>query len=61
VFRVSTTPPGWHLAILSTLAVSHPLAAVLVRGPEFFVAHDLDRTGLLILAAGLFAGIPAAV
>jgi hypothetical protein len=54
-------PPGWHLAVLSTLAVSHPLAAVLIRGPEFFVAHDLGRSGLLLLAAGLFAGIPALV
>jgi hypothetical protein len=61
VSRLSVPPSGWHLAALASLAVSHPVAAVLVRGPEFFVAHDLDRTGLMLLAAGLFAGIPAAV
>jgi hypothetical protein len=54
-------PRGWHLAVLSTLAVSHPVAAVLVGGPEFFVAYDLDRFGLALLTAGLFAVIPGLV
>lgn len=55
------SPSGWHLAALTALAVSHPIAAVLVQGPEFLVAYDFDRTSLLLLGTGLFAALPAGV
>ncbi len=54
-------PSGWHLASLAALAISHPIAAVLVQGPEFLVAYDFDRTRLVLLGVGLFAALPAGV
>lgn len=56
------TLPALHgLAALVVLAAAHPVAQVLVNGPEFFVAHDLDRSGVVVLGAVLFGLLPASV
>jgi len=52
---------AWHVAPLAALAISWPVADVLARAPEFFVAHRLDRVGTVGLTAALFAGLPLAV
>jgi hypothetical protein len=54
------SPRAWHLAPLAALAVSHPIAEVLVRGPEFFVAHHFTRVRFLSLGFVLFGILPAA-
>ena len=58
---VLTAPSGWHLAALTVLVISHPIAAVLVQGPEFLVAYDFDRTRLVLLGVALFAALPAGI
>jgi hypothetical protein len=42
-----------HLTVLSSLAVAQPLLDLLGRYPEYFVAQDIGRGGLLALAAAL--------
>ena len=54
-----SAPRAWHLAPLAALAISHPLADVLVGGPEFFVAHRFDARALVWLGFWLFIALPA--
>src|SRR3990172_9971903 len=53
--------PLWHLAAVAILAVSHPLADILIRGPEFFVAHRFGASETVWLGVALFVAIPACV
>ena len=50
-----------HVVALWSLAVAQPIFDVVGRSPEFFIAHDTRTGDLLLLAAVLCLGAPAAL
>ena len=50
-----------HIFALAALAVAQPVFDVVVRSPEFLVAHDLDGLDLVAVSAVVLLGIPGAL
>lgn len=60
-FRRSTLVAGVHLAALSALAIAQPLFDLLGRNADFFAAHDVDATDVVVFALAVTIVPPLAL